>query len=112
MPRTADGSAQTSADTDNPDDRSSACSGVRKWNAHRTSTDAQDLTDELTRRGVRLNLGGSIHDPTDPVGPAAQGRSRGPDAAGDTVLTGIPSSSEAQPRRRSSITIRLPAPPT
>jgi hypothetical protein len=89
--------------------RSSACSGVRKWNAHRTSTDAQDLTDELTRRGVRLNLGGSIHDPTDPVGPAAQGRSRGPDAAGDTVLTGIPSSSEAQPRRRSSITIRLPA---
>jgi NADPH:quinone reductase-like Zn-dependent oxidoreductase len=32
--------------------------------------------------------------------------------AGDTVLTGIPSSSEAQPRRRSSITIRLLAPPT
>jgi hypothetical protein len=48
--------------------------------------------------------------PLDP--PAAQGRSRGQMPAGDTVLTGIPSSSEAQPRRRSSITIRMLAPPT
>jgi len=40
----------------------------------RVSTDAQDLTaqrdiaDELTRREVKLSLGGSVHDPTDPVG--------------------------------------------
>src|SRR5215217_6410046 len=27
-----------------------------------------DILDELTRRNVRLSLGGSIHDPTDPVG--------------------------------------------
>jgi DNA invertase Pin-like site-specific DNA recombinase len=30
--------------------------------------DARDILDELTRRNVRLSLGGSIHDPTDPVG--------------------------------------------
>jgi len=29
---------------------------------------ARDIVDELTARGVRLNLGGSIHDPTDPIG--------------------------------------------
>ncbi len=34
----------------------------------RSLPDARDLADELTRRGVRLNLGGSVYDPTDPVG--------------------------------------------
>jgi DNA invertase Pin-like site-specific DNA recombinase len=29
---------------------------------------ARDILDELTRRNVKLSLGGSIHDPTDPVG--------------------------------------------
>ncbi len=30
--------------------------------------DARDIVDKLTARGVRLNRGGSIHDPADPVG--------------------------------------------
>src|SRR3954454_15348326 len=30
--------------------------------------DARDIVDELTRRDVKLNLGGSVHDPNDPVG--------------------------------------------
>jgi hypothetical protein len=30
--------------------------------------DARDILDELTQRNVRLSLGGSIHDPNDPVG--------------------------------------------
>ena len=30
--------------------------------------DARDILDELTRRNVKLSLGGSVHDPTDPVG--------------------------------------------
>ena len=34
----------------------------------RSLPDAQDILDELTRRSVRLSLGGSIHDPTDPIG--------------------------------------------
>jgi DNA invertase Pin-like site-specific DNA recombinase len=34
----------------------------------RSITDARDIVDELTRRGVRLSIGGSLHDPTDPVG--------------------------------------------
>ena len=34
----------------------------------RSLPDARDIADELTRREVRLNLGGSIYDPTDPVG--------------------------------------------
>lgn len=34
----------------------------------RSVPDARDIVDELTRRGVRLNIGGSIHDPADPVG--------------------------------------------
>jgi DNA invertase Pin-like site-specific DNA recombinase len=34
----------------------------------RSSPDARDILDELTKRHVRLSLGGSIHDPTDPVG--------------------------------------------
>ena len=27
-----------------------------------------DIVDELTNRGVRLNVGGSLDDPTDPIG--------------------------------------------
>jgi DNA invertase Pin-like site-specific DNA recombinase len=34
----------------------------------RSLPDARDIVDELTTREVKLNLGGSIHDPTDPVG--------------------------------------------
>jgi DNA invertase Pin-like site-specific DNA recombinase len=34
----------------------------------RSLPDARDILDELTRCNVRLSLGGSIHDPTDPVG--------------------------------------------
>ena len=34
----------------------------------RSLPDARDILDELTHRNVRLSLGGSIHDPTDPVG--------------------------------------------
>jgi DNA invertase Pin-like site-specific DNA recombinase len=34
----------------------------------RSLPDARDIVDELTVRGVRLNIGGSVHDPTDPVG--------------------------------------------
>jgi len=34
----------------------------------RSLRDATDIAAELTSRGVRLNLGGSVYDPTDPVG--------------------------------------------
>jgi DNA invertase Pin-like site-specific DNA recombinase len=34
----------------------------------RSLPDAREILDELTRRNVKLSLGGSIHDPTDPVG--------------------------------------------
>lgn len=34
----------------------------------RSLRDAKDLVDELTRREVKLSIGGSVHDPTDPVG--------------------------------------------
>ena len=34
----------------------------------RSLPDARDIVDELTSREVKLNRGGSIHDPSDPVG--------------------------------------------
>jgi DNA invertase Pin-like site-specific DNA recombinase len=34
----------------------------------RSVPDARDIVDELTASGVRLNIGGSVHDPTDPIG--------------------------------------------
>ena len=34
----------------------------------RSVPDARDIADELTAGGVRLNIGGSLHDPTDPIG--------------------------------------------
>jgi DNA invertase Pin-like site-specific DNA recombinase len=34
----------------------------------RSLPDARAIADELTLRQVRLNLGGSVYDPTDPVG--------------------------------------------
>jgi DNA invertase Pin-like site-specific DNA recombinase len=34
----------------------------------RSVPDARDILDELTKRGVRLQLGAAVHDPTDPVG--------------------------------------------
>jgi hypothetical protein len=37
----------------------------------RSLLDARDILDELTRRNVKLSLGGSVHDPTDPNRSAA-----------------------------------------
>jgi DNA invertase Pin-like site-specific DNA recombinase len=34
----------------------------------RSLPDARDILDELTKRNVKLSLGGSIHDSADPVG--------------------------------------------
>jgi DNA invertase Pin-like site-specific DNA recombinase len=34
----------------------------------RSLPDARDIVADLTSRGVKLNIGGSIHDPADPVG--------------------------------------------
>jgi len=34
----------------------------------RSLPDAREIIDDLTRRQVKLSLGGSLHDPTDPVG--------------------------------------------
>lgn len=34
----------------------------------RSLPDARDIADELAAKGVSLNLGGSVYDPTDPVG--------------------------------------------
>lgn len=34
----------------------------------RSLKDARDIIDELTIKGVKLSIGGSVHDPTDPVG--------------------------------------------
>jgi DNA invertase Pin-like site-specific DNA recombinase len=34
----------------------------------RSLRDAKDIFDELSRREVKLSIGGSVHDPTDPVG--------------------------------------------
>ena len=34
----------------------------------RSLPDARDIVEELTAREVKLSLGGSVHDPTDPVG--------------------------------------------
>lgn len=34
----------------------------------RSLPDARDIVEELTEADVKLNIGGSIHDPTDPVG--------------------------------------------
>ena len=31
-------------------------------------TDARNIVEELTTAGVKLNISGSVHDPTDPVG--------------------------------------------
>ena len=34
----------------------------------RSLTDARNIVEELTAAGVKLNIGGSVHDPNDPVG--------------------------------------------
>jgi DNA invertase Pin-like site-specific DNA recombinase len=34
----------------------------------RSLPDARDIIEDLTKRNVKLSIGGSIHDPTDPVG--------------------------------------------
>jgi len=42
--------------------------GLRQALAARSLPDARAIADELTAGQVKLNLGGSVHDPTDPVG--------------------------------------------
>jgi DNA invertase Pin-like site-specific DNA recombinase len=42
--------------------------GDETGSARPLAAGARDILDELTRRNVKLSLGGSIHDPTDPVG--------------------------------------------
>ena len=34
----------------------------------RSLPDARDILQDITRRDVKLSIGGSVHDPTDPVG--------------------------------------------
>ena len=34
----------------------------------RSLPDARDIVEELTAAGVKLNIGGSVHDPNDPIG--------------------------------------------
>lgn len=34
----------------------------------RSLTDVRNIVEELTAGEVKLNIGGSVHDPTDPVG--------------------------------------------
>jgi DNA invertase Pin-like site-specific DNA recombinase len=34
----------------------------------RSLTDARDIVEDLTAAGVKLKIGGAVHDPTDPVG--------------------------------------------
>jgi DNA invertase Pin-like site-specific DNA recombinase len=34
----------------------------------RSVFDARDIVEELTKKNVKLSIGGSVHDPTDPVG--------------------------------------------
>ncbi len=34
----------------------------------RSLSDARNIVEELTEAGVKLNVGGSVHDPTEPVG--------------------------------------------
>ena len=34
----------------------------------RSVPDARDIVEELTKKNVKLSIGGSVHDPTDPVG--------------------------------------------
>lgn len=34
----------------------------------RSVPDARDIADEITRKGAKLNLGGSVYDPNDPIG--------------------------------------------
>ncbi len=38
----------------------------------RSVPDARDIIDDLTARGVRLNIGGSLHDPADPADPVGR----------------------------------------
>jgi len=42
----------------------------------RSLRDATDIADELTKKGVALNLGGAVYDPTDPVGRLLLARAR------------------------------------
>ncbi len=36
----------------------------------RSLRDAKDIVDELAVKGVKLSIGGSVHDPTDPIRPS------------------------------------------
>jgi len=70
----------------------------------RSVPDARDIVAELTARGVRLDLGGSVHDPADPADPIGQllftilsmARRRGVFSAGTMArLAGSPAPSGA-----------------
>ncbi|MDN5878147.1 MAG: recombinase family protein, partial [Arthrobacter sp.] len=41
----------------------------RCWAVHpRSVRDAHEIADDLARREIKLSIGGSVHDPTDPMG--------------------------------------------
>jgi hypothetical protein len=62
----------------------------------RSLRDASDIVDELTAKGVKLNIGGSVHDPLDPVGhPSCR---RGPAGAAELREDGVPEPPEASPQ--------------
>ena len=60
----------------------------------RSIPDARAIAEELQARGVRLNIGGNVHDPTDPIGRllfnalSADEAKRRVTVEGDTVLAG------------------------
>ncbi len=66
----------------------------------RSLPDARDILVELTRRNVKLSLGGSLHDPTDPVGRLAHRRlARVPRRSRAAAGTSGPPSGQALPGR-------------
>ena len=67
----------------------------------RSLSDARDIADELTAKGVVLSLGGSTHDPTDPVGRLASWvGSGGPPSARSLPATGGRAATEVRDAER------------
>jgi DNA invertase Pin-like site-specific DNA recombinase len=53
--------------------RSRRAAAATRWSSRigrlaRSLPDAREILEDLTRREVKLSIGGSVHDPTDPVG--------------------------------------------
>ena len=67
MPTASSGSGLARADVIAQGWLSAACE-IAPGPSIGARTDARDILAELTARNVRLSLGGSIHDPNDPVG--------------------------------------------